>query len=67
MPRRFQFSLKSFLVVVLIVAAFFGGMALQWRIDHHPLLIEVQTIYDDDGAGGFQFEMRMRTDRKKVR
>ena len=33
MTRRFQFSLKTFLVAVLVVAAFFGGMAVQKRLD----------------------------------
>jgi hypothetical protein len=33
MPRRFQFSLKTFLVAVLIVAAFFAGMAAQRQLE----------------------------------
>jgi len=33
MPRRFQFSLKTLLVAMLVVAAFLGGMALQRRLD----------------------------------
>jgi hypothetical protein len=32
MSRRFQFSLKALLVVMLVVAAFFGGMDLQRRV-----------------------------------
>lgn len=35
MSRRFQFSLKTFLVAILIVATFFGGMALQKHLDDH--------------------------------
>jgi hypothetical protein len=31
MSRRFQFSLKSLMVLVLVVAAFFAGMAIQRR------------------------------------
>lgn len=62
---RPQFTLRALLVIMLVVAAFFGGMALQWRIDHHPLRIEVQAIYDFDGAGGLEFEMQMRTERSE--
>jgi hypothetical protein len=29
MPHRYQFSLKSLMVLVLVVAAFFAGMAVQ--------------------------------------
>jgi hypothetical protein len=31
MSRRFQFSLKSLMVLVLVAAAFFAGMAIQRR------------------------------------
>ncbi|HEV7224718.1 MAG TPA: hypothetical protein VGN42_18550 [Pirellulales bacterium] len=31
MPRRFQFSLKTLLVAILVVAAFFGGVEWQRR------------------------------------
>lgn len=33
MARRFQFSLKTLLVVMLVAAAFFGGMAVQEFLD----------------------------------
>ena len=33
MPRRFQFSLRALLVAMLVVGAFFAGMALQKRFD----------------------------------
>ena len=33
MRSRFQFSLKTMLVVMLVVAAFFGGMAVQKRLN----------------------------------
>lgn len=33
MSRRFQFSLKWLFVAMLVVGAFFGGMALQKRLD----------------------------------
>jgi hypothetical protein len=33
MSRRFQFSLKTLLVAMLVVAAFFGGMVVQKRLD----------------------------------
>jgi hypothetical protein len=32
MSRRFQFSLRALLVAMLVVAAFFGGMAIQEKI-----------------------------------
>jgi hypothetical protein len=60
MPRP-QFTLRALLMAMLVVAAFFAGMALQWRIDNHPLSIEA--IYESDGAGGLQFEMQVRTER----
>ena len=50
MSRRFQFSLRALLVAMLVVAAFFGGMALQRRIDNRPLSIEVRATYDSDGS-----------------
>ena len=56
MVRRFQFSLRALLILVFGLCCFFGGMALQWRIDHHPLSFEA--LYDSDGKGGFVFEMR---------
>ena len=33
MSRRFQFSLKALLVAMLVVAAFFGGMEVQRKIE----------------------------------
>jgi hypothetical protein len=33
MPRRFQFSLKWLFVAILVVAALFGGMAIQRQLD----------------------------------
>ena len=33
MSRRFQFSLKTVFVVMLVVAAFFAGMIIQREID----------------------------------
>lgn len=33
MRRRFQFSLTTLLVAMLVVAAFFGGMAVQRHIE----------------------------------
>jgi hypothetical protein len=33
MSRRFQFSLRALFVAMLFVAAFFGGMAMQQRIE----------------------------------
>jgi hypothetical protein len=33
MTRRFQFSLRALLVLILAVACFLGGMALQAKID----------------------------------
>jgi hypothetical protein len=32
MSRRFQFSLRALLVAMLVVGAFFGGMALQSQL-----------------------------------
>lgn len=42
MSRRFQFSLKTMLVVMLVVAAFFGGVAFQ-RYLYQPISV-VQTL-----------------------
>lgn len=33
MRRRFQFSLRALLLLMLIAAAFFGGMAVQRQLD----------------------------------
>jgi hypothetical protein len=33
MSRRFQFSLKWLFVAMLVVAAFFGGMAVERRLE----------------------------------
>ena len=33
MARRIQFSLRELLLAMLVVAAFFGGMAVQPRLD----------------------------------
>ncbi|HEX5444806.1 MAG TPA: hypothetical protein VFW87_13290 [Pirellulales bacterium] len=38
MRHRPQFTLRSLLVAMLVVAAFFGGMAVQKQLDK-PLLI----------------------------
>ena len=38
--RRPQFTLRSLLVAMLVVAAFFGGMALQRRLDRPPVAVE---------------------------
>ena len=40
MSRRFQFSLKWLFVAILVVAAFFGGMAVQRRLDRPRIRIE---------------------------
>ena len=48
MPRRFQFSLRALLVAMLVVAAFFGGMAVQRKFDERkrsPLIVD----FDGDG------------------
>ena len=38
MTRRIQFSLRALLVVMLVVAAFFGGMAVQTALMRQELL-----------------------------
>ncbi|HWB09179.1 MAG TPA: hypothetical protein VG826_08145 [Pirellulales bacterium] len=53
---RPQFTLRALLVLMFGACCFFGGMALQWRIDHHPLEVQASATYDSDGAGGLQFE-----------
>jgi hypothetical protein len=35
MAHRFQFSLKSLMVLVLVIAAFFAGMAVQRNATEH--------------------------------
>lgn len=55
MRCRPQFTLRALLVLMLAVACFFGGMVLQWRIDHHP--IGAQATYESDGTGDFHFEL----------
>ena len=40
MSRRFQFSLKTLLVVMLVVAAFFGGAAWQRHMDEPYTILE---------------------------
>jgi hypothetical protein len=37
-------------------AAFFGGMALLWRVIDRPLSIEYSGDYYSDGAGDLRFE-----------
>jgi hypothetical protein len=46
MSRRFQFSLRTLLVVVLVVAAFLGGMAAQQKIDRQPVYHETMIFRD---------------------
>lgn len=53
---RPQFSLKSMLWFVALFAAFFGGMALLWRVIDCPLSIEFSGDYHSDGAGDIRFE-----------
>ncbi len=48
MTRRFQFSLKDLLWLVLVVAGVFGGMAVQRRIDD-PLMVRSRGPDDDYG------------------
>jgi hypothetical protein len=53
-PRRpwFQFSLKSIFVLMLVVAAFFGGMAVKQRqmveAERARVEAEIQAINDAD-------------------
>lgn len=52
MPRP-QFTLRALLMAILVVAAFFGGMAVQRKLDepisHHPAeggALEMKTMRD---------------------
>ena len=47
--RRFQFSLKWLFVAILAVACFFGGMALQQRLDKPTLLGRRAILFDTEG------------------
>src|ERR1700680_4604175 len=41
-----QFTLRALMVAVLVVAAFFGGMAAQHKIDRQPVYHETMTFRD---------------------
>jgi len=51
MSRRFQFSLKWLFVAMLVVAAFFGGMSLQRRLEERKrsaLIVDLDLDGDVD-------------------
>ena len=66
MSRRFQFSLKSLLVVTLVVAAFFGGLIAGQRLERHRMHEEIEYL-----AGWQQHvleaEFRVREDLKLLK
>ena len=62
MPRPFQFSLRALLVAMLVVAAFFGGMAVQRQLSSpkepavrmYPLIGPARLITLPDGTKHFE-------------
>ena len=50
MRRRFQFSLRTLLVAMLVVAAFFAGMAVQQQLDKR-LSVESRFTWRDGAPG----------------
>jgi hypothetical protein len=71
MPRP-QFTLRALLVVMLVVGAFFGGMALQRQLDAPVITTEpaaghhntcIQFLEMPDGTRWYRFaEMEFRID-----
>lgn len=62
--HRPQFTLRALLVAVLIVAAFFGGMAVQRRLDK-PLSHKKVTVAGSGGKIGSTSEMMVLRDGTK--
>ena len=56
MPRP-QFTLRALLVAMLVVAAFFGGMAVQRRLDERKRSAAV-LIFDFDADGDMDVLMK---------
>ena len=61
MTTRFQFSLRTLLVAMLVVAAFFGGLAVQRQLDKPFTVIEKNGLgWHTRIHGGCQETMTLR-------
>ncbi|HEX7448697.1 MAG TPA: hypothetical protein VF306_14190 [Pirellulales bacterium] len=60
MSQGFQYSLRALLLFMLVVAAFFGGMAIQRQLDE-PILVQSRPTLRHSKETGFIYGLRRET------